>query len=61
MIYNGFNIFLAMKVKEDETHMKLLIEKIKNYMEIQVKKEKVKKTAKLLIKVAKKKLLNRFN
>lgn len=54
MIYNGFNIFLAMKVKEDETHMKLLIEKIKNYMEIQVKKEKVKKTAKLLIKVAKK-------
>jgi hypothetical protein len=44
-----------MKVKEDETHMKLLIEKIKNYMEIQVKKEKVKKTAKLLIKVAKKK------
>jgi len=46
-----------MNIKEEETQMKILIEKIRNLVEMQAKKEKQKRKVKLWIKVETKKKL----
>jgi len=48
-------LFLEMNMKEEETQMKMLIEKIRNFVEMQAKKEKHKRKVKLWIKVETKK------